>query len=108
MFVHTLYTESYMCVLQQNKEDSCAWLGHVLGDMCLFVLLLNDSHVWMPRSMTSQEFVKYALAQTSTINNNDDELQAAEVQQVEDIGDELDDNLHALCTKSYMCVFVAE
>ena len=44
----------------------------------MFILLLHASCIWIPRSMASQEFVKYAPLETSTITNNDAELWVAE------------------------------
>ena len=55
-------------------EDSWAWVGFVLVDMYLFVLLAHASIIWMPRPMASQEYVKYAPLEVSASLSNDLEL----------------------------------
>lgn len=60
-------------------EDSWAWVGFVLVDMYLFVLLAHASIIWMPRPMASQEYVKYAPLEVSASLSNDLELWEGDV-----------------------------
>ena len=47
----------YQC---QTKHDEWAWVGFVLGDFYLLILLIHVSYTWMPRTMSSGEVAKYA------------------------------------------------
>lgn len=56
------------------QADSWSWVGYVLGDLYLFIILLHASVIWLPRAMSSQEFIKYAPLELSVTANNDLEL----------------------------------
>lgn len=53
-----------------SSRDSWAWVGYVLVDIYLFIMLLHASIIWMPRPMASQEFIKYAPLEVSIVNND--------------------------------------
>ena len=57
-----------------SQADSWNWVGYILGDLYLFILLMHASIIWMPRPMASQEFIKYAPLEVSVAAGNDLEL----------------------------------
>lgn len=57
-----------------SRQDSWAWVGYVLGDIYLFVILFHSSIMWMPRPRASQEYVKYAPLEMSVVSHNDLDL----------------------------------
>lgn len=52
----------------KSKKDSWAWVGYVLGDLYLFIIIAHTSYVWMPRPMGSHEYVKYAPLELLEVN----------------------------------------
>ena len=57
-----------------SQADSWNWVGYILGDLYLFIILMHASIIWMPRPMASQEFIKYAPLEVSVAAGNDLEL----------------------------------
>jgi len=55
----------------RSREDSWAWVGYVLGDIYLFIILLHATYIWMPRPMASQEYVKYEPIEVDVVNESD-------------------------------------
>ncbi len=52
----------------KSKTDSWAWVGYVLGDLYLFIIIAHASYVWIPRPMGSHEYVKYAPLELLEVN----------------------------------------
>eukprot|EP00591_Stephanopyxis_turris_P015795 CAMPEP_0195539028 /NCGR_PEP_ID=MMETSP0794_2-20130614/49843_1 /TAXON_ID=515487 /ORGANISM="Stephanopyxis turris, Strain CCMP 815" /LENGTH=643 /DNA_ID=CAMNT_0040673045 /DNA_START=273 /DNA_END=2204 /DNA_ORIENTATION=+ len=57
-----------------SRQDSWAWVGYVLGDIYLFVILVHVSILWIPRPMASQEYVKYAPLEVTNHTTYDFEM----------------------------------
>mmetsp|Transcript_882 Transcript_882/g.1403 ORF Transcript_882/g.1403 Transcript_882/m.1403 type:complete len:688 (-) Transcript_882:454-2517(-) len=75
------------------RQDSWAWVGCVLGDIYLFIILLHASIIWMPRPMASQEFTKYAPLEVSMATNDDMDLWDEDVN--ENWGEDMDEFDHS-------------
>ena len=43
------------------QEDSWAWVGYVLVDVYVFIILLHASIAWLPRPLAAMEYAKYTL-----------------------------------------------
>lgn len=41
------------------QEDSWAWVGYVLVDVYVFIILLHASIAWLPRPLAAMEYAKY-------------------------------------------------
>jgi len=42
-----------------SQEDSWAWVGYVLVDVYVFIILLHASITWLPRPLAAMEYAKY-------------------------------------------------
>uniref|UniRef100_A0A7S2N566 Uncharacterized protein n=1 Tax=Helicotheca tamesis TaxID=374047 RepID=A0A7S2N566_9STRA len=80
-----------------SRQDSWAWVGYVLGDIYLFIILLHASITWMPRPMAGQEYIKYAPLEVSVETNNDMDLWEEDIGEW---GDDIDDDANAAISKS--------
>jgi len=67
------------------QQDSWAWVGYVLGDVYVFVILLHASIAWLPRPLAAMEFAKYSPLESKTSSMDDAQYWE------EDISDEFDD-----------------
>jgi hypothetical protein len=43
----------------ESQEDSWAWVGYVLVDVYVFIILLHASIAWLPRPLAAMEYAKY-------------------------------------------------
>ena len=43
----------------ESQEDSWAWVGYVLVDVYVFIILLHASITWLPRPFAAMEYAKY-------------------------------------------------
>jgi hypothetical protein len=43
----------------ESQEDSWAWVGYVLVDVYVFIILLHASITWLPRPFAAGEYAKY-------------------------------------------------
>ena len=43
----------------RSQEDSWAWVGYVLMDVYVFIILLHSSITWLPRPFAAGEYAKY-------------------------------------------------
>ena len=43
----------------ESQEDSWAWVGYVLVDVYVFILLLHATITWLPRPLAAMEYAKY-------------------------------------------------
>merc|ERR1712127_508583 len=64
-----IFASSFIWTVHSNV-DSWAWVGYVLVDIYLFIILLHASITWMPRPMASQEFLKYAPLELNAVDND--------------------------------------
>eukprot|EP00956_Cyclotella_meneghiniana_P007258 scaffold9907_cov75-Cyclotella_meneghiniana.AAC.1 len=57
----------------RSQEDSWAWVGYVLMDVYVFIILLHASITWLPRPFAAGEYAKYTpldqRKSSSTIND---------------------------------------
>mmetsp|Transcript_35029 Transcript_35029/g.68978 ORF Transcript_35029/g.68978 Transcript_35029/m.68978 type:complete len:615 (-) Transcript_35029:44-1888(-) len=72
----TIYPIIFIVALVLNsrrRKDAWGWVGFVLIDAYIFVLLVHSSFTWLPREMARQEYMKYAPVATVAEAGNDND-----------------------------------
>jgi len=72
----TIYPIIFVLTLVLNsrrRKDAWGWVGFVLIDAYIFVLLVHSSFTWLPREMARQEYMKYAPVATVAEAGNDND-----------------------------------
>lgn len=60
-------------ILSKAKHDAWAWIGFILGDLYLFVMLVHASITWMPQTLASAERAKYSPLDSADLVFDDDD-----------------------------------